>query len=277
METNKENQLKIKIPRLILSIILVNIIGLCLRYFNLNTYLIIFGFRLHLSLVLPFIIVFNSSFFPYIKSSLLRPEWKRYSFPLILIIFPILTVLTGLFLLQKIELGDPEYFYEFGISSIADFPIYLLWNLPQLIFFFFFLSSVVTASKFRLFFVALVISFLFTFELIPINKSIIQPGELGILISCAIIFSILINYYRNIYWFGISLFALFWLAILAFGSNSKTIINILFASQYNNWEGFFEVAKQYSPFTLPAYFGIGLIVSCIALIFTYKTKSMSER
>ena len=66
----------------------------------------------------------------------------------------------------------------------------------------------------------------------------------------------------------ISLFSIFWIGILAFGSNSKSLINILFAAQYNNWEGFFDVEKQYALFILPAYFAIALTVSCLVLIFT---------
>jgi hypothetical protein len=262
MLANIGNQPNIKIWKLILAIIVVNALGLYLKYLNLGTYIIIFGFRFHLSLVLPFIIVYNSSFLPYIKNSFLKPEWKKASLPLLLILLPLIIETAGLYFLQKIALGDPEYFYEFGISSIADYPIYLLWNFPQMIFLFFFLVSVSSIFKFRFISVAIVMFSLFIFELIPINKAIIPYYDLGILISCSIIYSVLINYYRNIYWFGISLFTLLWIGILAFGSSSKTIINLLFASQYNNWEGFFEVMKDYLPFTLLIYFGIALIISC---------------
>jgi hypothetical protein len=189
---------------------------------------------------------------------------------------PLLIEAGGLYILQKIDIGDPDYFYEFGISSIADYPIYLIWNFPQMILFFFFLVSVSSISKFKFFTVAAAIFLLFAFELVSINKTIIPFRDLGILISCCIIYSILINYYRNIYWFGVSLFTLLWLAILAFGSSSKTMINLLFASQYNNWEGFFEVMKDYIPFTLPVYFGIALIISCITCLFFCKVNPLRE-
>jgi hypothetical protein len=267
METNKGIQLNIRIWKLILAIILVNVAGLCLRYFNLSTYIIIFGFRFHLSFVIPFFIVFNSYFFPYIKRSFLQPEWRKASFYLLLIFLPLLIESSGLYILRKIDIGDPEYFYEFGISSIADYPIYLIWNFPQMILLFFFLVTASSVSKFRFITVAVVIFFLFVFELVSLDKTIIYSQELGILIACSVIFSILINYYRNIYWFGISLFTLLWLAVLAFGSSSKIMINLLFASKYDNWEGFFEVVKNYMPITLPVYFGITLIISCTAYLF----------
>jgi hypothetical protein len=176
----------------------------------------------------------------------------------------------GLYLLHKIDLGDPEYFYEFGISSIADYPIYVIWNFPQMILLYLFLASVSSISRFRFITVTVVIFLLFVFELVPINKTIILYWNLGVLISCSIIYSILINYYRNIYWFGISLFTLMWFVILAFGSSSKTMINLLFASQYDNWDGFFEVIKDYIPFMIPIYFGIALIISCIACLLFRK-------
>jgi len=276
MESNKKNQLHIKIWKLILAIIIVNAGGLCLRYFNLSTYIIIIGFRFHISFVLPFIIVFRTDFLPYIKKSFLLPEKKNFSIFLFLIILPLLIEVGGLIILQKIDIGDPDYFYEFGISSIADYPIYLIWNFPQMILFFFFLESVSSISKFKYIAVAAVIFLLFAFELVSINKPTIPFQDLGILISCSIIFSILINYCRNIYWFGVSLFTILWLAILAYGSSSKTIINLLFASQYNNWEGFFEVMKDYIPFTLPVYFGIALLISCITCLFFSKVNPVQE-
>src|ERR1035437_2160684 len=276
METKKDNQLDTKIWKLILAIILVNISGLTLRYFNLSPYLIIIGFRFHLSFVLPFIIVFHSDFFHYIKRSFLSPEWKKAFFPLSLFILPLLIEVGGLYFLQKLDLGDPEYFYEFGLSSIADYPIYLIWNFPQMILLFFFLVSVSSISKFKFLTVAGIIFLLFAFEFVSINKSIIHFWELGILISCSVIFSILINYFRNIYWFGISLFTLMWLSFLVFRSNSKTMINLLFASQYNNWEGFFEVDKDYMSFILPVYFGIALLISCIAFLFLSKNNSVGS-
>jgi hypothetical protein len=82
MELNKENQLNIKIWKLILALIIVNAAGLCLRFFNLSTYIIIIGFRFHLSFILPFIIVFRSDFLPYIKKkfSCLKGGMVSFSF-----------------------------------------------------------------------------------------------------------------------------------------------------------------------------------------------------
>lgn len=275
METNRGNLPDIKIWKLILAIIIVNALGLYLSYSHLNTYIIILGFRFHLSFVLPFIMVYNSNFLSYIKRSFLKPEWQKISFYLFLILLPLLIEAGSLYIFQKLDLGDPEYFYEFGISSIADYPIYLIWNFPQMIFLFFFLVSVSFISRFRFITVAGVIFLLFAFELAFNDNIILLFWKIVVLTSCSIIFSILINYYRNIYWFGISLFTLFWLIILAFGSSSKTMINLIFASQYNNWDGFFEIGKNYIPIALPVYFGIALLITCVAYLFFTKHNTVA--
>jgi peptidoglycan biosynthesis protein MviN/MurJ (putative lipid II flippase) len=108
---------------------------------------------------------------------------------------------------------------------------------------------------------------LFVSEIIPINNSPLPYSELGILLTCSVIFSVLINYYRNIYWFSISLFTMLWLPLLAFGINSKTMVNILFASQYNYWEGFFELSKVFTPYSLSAYFAGAMIITIMLFVF----------
>ena len=163
MDTIKENQLNIKIWRLILAILLVNASGLYLKYFNLSTYIILFGFRFHMSFVLPLIIVFNSNFLPYIKRSFLKPEWRKAPFYLFLILLPLLIETGGLYIIHKIDIGDPEYFYEFGISSIADYPVYLIWNFPQMILLYFFLAFFGLAFYCLAFYLCFVFCFCFCF------------------------------------------------------------------------------------------------------------------
>jgi hypothetical protein len=263
MTSNYSNQPYIKTWKIIIALLSVNIAGICLRYFNISTFIIILGFRLHISFILPFFIVFSTNFLPYIKKSFIKPDYTKIFIFLLLIILPLLIEAGGLYLSGKLEVGDPDYFYEFGISSIFDYPIYLIWNVPQIILLFFFLTAVSSISKFKFLTVAITIILLFGYELVPFNKSIISYWDTGILISCSFIFSILINYYRNIYWFGLTLFTFLWLGFLAFGSNSASVINILFASQYKTWEGFFDITKELTQFVMPVYFGIALLISVL--------------
>jgi len=274
MESSKENHFHIKSWRVILTLAVVNIAIILLKYFNLNTYVIIIGFRCHISFILPFILIFNLDFLQFIKRSFLNPDYKKAFVFLILIILPFLMESGYLFFTNNIDLGDPDYFYEFGISSVADYPVYLLWNFPQTALLFFFLAAVSTVSKYRFLTVFFSVFFLFGSELIPINHSPLPFSELGILLACSVIFSVLINYYRNIYWFCISLFTMLWLPLLAFGTNSKEMVNILFASQYKYWEGFFELSKALAPYSLSAYFAGALIV--IIILFVFRPRSENQ-
>ena len=267
MEPLKDSRIHIKSWRLIIAIIMVIALCILLKYLNLNTFVILFGFRCHISLILPFFLLFNTGFLPYIKRSFLNPEYKRPLIFLLLIILPVLIEGAFLFFSHNIDLGDPDYFYEFGVSSIVDFPIYFLWNLPQIVLLFFFLTAVSSVSKYRFIVVFIVILLLFGTDIIPWTNTPFPYSEAGILVFCSVIFSVLINYYRNIYWFSISLFTILRLPLLAFGSNSKTLVNLLFASQYKNWEGFFEVSKFYAPYSMPAYFLTAMIISLVMLIF----------
>lgn len=275
MESLKEYQLHLKFWRVILALVVVNILILLLKNFNLNTYIIIIGFRCHISLILPIVLIFSPDFLPFIKRNFLHPEYKKAFVFLTLILLPILIVLCYLFFTHNIDLGDPDYFYEFGVSSVADYPVYLLWNFPQIVLLFFFLTAVSTTSKYRFLTVFFTVIFLFGSELLLPVHSPFPYSDLGILISCSAIVSILINYYPNIYWFCISLFTMLWLPLLAFGSNSKTLVNILYASQYKYWDGFFDVSKIFAPYSVSAYFGFALIIGLTAFIFRKKTENLT--
>ena len=270
MESFKEDHLHIKLWRVILTLAVINSVILLLKYLNLNTYVIIIGFRCHISFVLPFFLIFNSDFLPFIKRSFLNPDYKKASVFLVLMILPFLIEMGYLYFTHNIDLGDPDYFYEFGVSSVLDYPVYLIWNFPQIILLYLFLAGVSTISKYRFITVFLSIIFLFVSELIPVNHAPFPYSEMTILFACSVMFSVLINYYRNIYWFCISVFTLLWLPVLSFGTGSKAIVNLLFASQYKYWDGFFEVQKIYAPFALPVYFVLALIISLFFYLLKFK-------
>ena len=72
----------IKPSRLIIAVLTVNAAGLALRYFNLDTYVILIGFRFHISLIIPFFIVFRKDQLPFIKKVFVDPHHKRTLLPL---------------------------------------------------------------------------------------------------------------------------------------------------------------------------------------------------
>ena len=253
---------KNNITRLLFALILTNAVGLTLRIFNLDDYLILLGFRFHLSFILPALIFVRKSHLSIIKDSLIHPKFNKAILQVLWIILPIFIILGTLYLTHNIDLSDPDYFYEFGLSSIVDYPVYLIWNLVQLLMLSVFLILIRNELKYGFWRIALITFLLFLFEFIPLGKdkfnllNIITAGFVSISAS------LIINFFQNVYWFSIIFFTLFWESILAFGSSSRMFINILFASQYQSWDGFFEVSSKISPYLIPAnIFLAALIIS----------------
>jgi len=257
--------LKTSYWRLISAVLITAAAGILLKFFGLNTYIILIGFRFHIGCVIPFLFIAGTSLLPYIKKAFVDPPFKRHFIFLLMIFLPLIIVMGGMYLMKIVELGDPEYFYEFGLSSIIDYPLYLVWNSIQLIMLYFFLVSIAETIKEPFIAVFLSLIFLFGYEFFPLEKESLQFIDMGIFVLISIIVSLLIIKYRNVYWFPVILFSLLWSSVLLFGSSSKGIINNLFASQYSNWEGLFDVSKNISPYSIAILVGIALIISISGL------------
>jgi hypothetical protein len=245
---------KVSAARIIIAICASSSIGFILKYFEFDAYIILLGFRLHLSAVLPFLLVFKWQHLSLIKESFLHPKNKSLLRPVLICFLLTLFLNIILYFTELIEIGDPEYFYELGLSSIVDFPIYLIWNSPQLVLLFFFLVIIKRGMKysFPVMFFALV--FLFAYELISIREFAIDYVSIVSFILMSLVAVILIKYFENVYLFTILCFSLLWTAVLAYGSSSETLINLLLAARFTEWEGFFSVKKIISDYYLPVYF-----------------------
>lgn len=261
---------KLKPFPLLLAVIALNAAGILLRYFQLDPYMILVGFRFHISFILPLLIVFRKDQLAFIKQIFVDPHHKRTVLPLLWILFPVI-ILTGvLYYLHKADISDPEYFYEFGLSSVIDYPVYLLWNFPQLFCFFIFLALASTSSGKKFLLVSFITFLTFTFELAPFSlKSVNYLGIISLLFFSMSI-GLLIKYFQNIYWFAIVIFSIFWIHFLAFGSGSEEIIHLLFASQYSSWDGFLEVNKLFAPYLLSIQLIITFILILVSSFFRKK-------
>ena len=269
-------QTKINISSIILIVVLVNAAGLLLKYFRLNEYIILGGFRFHLSLVIPFFFVARKKHFSFLKELFLKPSYKRYLPILIWVLVPVLITIPTLLVLKKATIDEPYRFYELGLSSIIDYPIYLVWNLPQLFLLSMFLSLVAEGRKQKLLITSSVIILLFLYEFIPIqNKIIVNINFIFAnyipIILIAIFVGIILKYFSNIYILCITIFSTLWIYFLCFGSNSKAIVNILFAANYDSWEGFFNANKLISPFLFSGY--LALLIILVLLSRGIKNKS----
>ena len=265
----------VKPSRLLIALVILNAAGVLLRIFNLDTYIILVGFRFHISFVLPLLIIFKKDQLHFIKELYVDPKHKRTALPLLWIILPLIIVAGALFLLKKIEIGDPEYFYEFGLSSIVDYPIYLIWNLPQIFCFFIFLALSATISSKNILFIFTISFLLFAFEFIPLNIKSIDYYAIISLVLISLTIGLMIKYFQNIYWFTIVIFSIFWLHFLAFGSSSEEIVHLLFASQYSGWDGFLEVNKSFAAFILPTQMVITFLIVLISSSFRKKGLRLS--
>ena len=257
---------------IIISVIVVNALGILLRFYNFDSYIIIIGFRFHISLVLPFFIIFRSFDTSKLKEILTRPSYNKTFQPLLWIFFPFIMLLVILFIMKKIDIGDPEYFYEFGLSSIFDLPLYIIWNLPQLLLFASFLILIQPEKKTGFWLTVAMVILLFAFQFIPLSKEKVNYLEVITLIFAAMSAGIMLKYYQNIYWFAILFFMVFWINLLAFGSSSQMMLHIIFAAEYSSWEGFFEVGKSYALYLLPAQSALTFLILSLSA-YLRKNKS----
>jgi hypothetical protein len=261
----------LKNKRIWIAIILVNLLGVTLKYFQFDAWFIFLGFRFHLSAVLPFFILFDGQTPGDLKKIFSKPKFRKKIIPIIWLISSIIIVTGILFLLKKIKFADPDYFYEFGLSSIFDYPLYLIWNFPQSCFLFYFLFRISEKSHFRFLNVLIGLTLLFVYEFIPLNK-IVDPFEIAGAILLFIIASFFVTKLQNIYWFGIILFSSIWSIILLFGSKSEEIINIFFAREYGEWDGFFNISKGLNSYIIPSFFLVLMIFVAISSVLKKQGK-----
>jgi diacylglycerol kinase len=259
--------------RIILAVLVTATAGLALRYFEIDTYFIFLGFRFHLSAVLPFLILYNKNSISVLSEGLRRPYYKLKFLPFLWIIISLIIILSVLYFTKRLEMGDPDYFYEFGLSSIVDYPLYLIWNFPQLCLLFVSLVFISRSGRFSFLIAFISLIFLFFWEMIPFDLKINPAGFIPF-ISLTLIASYFITKLQNIYWFVIIVFSSVWAIILLFGSGSEIVINLFFAKEYNSWEGFLKPAKDIAAYIVPAYFLFLLIIVLLYMIFRRRNQSM---
>ncbi len=255
--------------RFVLAVLLVNAAGITLRYFSLDTYFIFLGFRFHLSCLIPFILLSSKENLVVLLEALKKPRFRKKLIPIFWLLFSAAIVLITLFLIKQIKPGDPDYFYEFGLSSIFDYPLYLIWNFPQLCMIFMVLAVIAGTGNLSYLKVFAALVLLFGFEFIPLNSefSFFSASSFILLVLAA---SFFVTRIQNVYWFSFIVFSSVWSAVLLFGSGSETIINIFFAKEYQSWEGFFNVGRQYASFIIPAFFFILLVITSFYVMLSGK-------
>jgi hypothetical protein len=252
----------------LLAIVIVNAAGFLLNYYGLNAYIILVGFRFYVSTALPIFFVFRYSQVREIKESLLHPVYNKTFQPLNWILLPSVLLIAALFLLKKIAPGDPDYFYELGLSSVIDYPIYFIWNLPQLLMFALFLIFIQTSLKQSAGLSFIIAVSLFWFEFVQSGEIKVNYFDLASLIFIVGSAVLLVKYFQNVYWFSIIMFTALWSSFLAFGTNSSIITHMLFAARYDSWDGFFEVDNNIRPYLITIQLGLTLLLISISALYS---------
>ena len=263
---------KVSTIRFLLALILVNAIGFALKYYELDIFIILLGFRFHLSAVIPLLVVIKKEHISLVKDSFLHPPFTHFGRVILTFLFTNLLFLSVLFLTNKFEIGDPEYFYEFGLSAIADYPIYLVWNSIQLILLYLFFLIIQKSFKNSFFIILLSAILIFAYEFIPLKKMIFNYESIAAFLLLCLTIAVTIKFLNNVYVFVLMLFSIIWFSLLAFGISSATLVKLFFAANYNSWEGFLAVDKIVSDFIIPINFFL-ILISLLILSFLTKRKS----
>jgi hypothetical protein len=253
---------------MIAALIISNSAGYLLKSNGFARYAIFMGFRFHISIIVPFL-----TLLPFIKelsfsSVFTKVPNKKYYMLLIWVLFPLAISVIAPLLFGLIELNDPDYFYEFGLSSIIDYPVYLFWNLPQLFALGIFLLAGIKTLRLNAFVIAIFIATLFIYEFIPAAGTAFDFVTAACLIVVAVSVSFVLVRLKNIYLFSAALFSALWSGALVLGSNSKMLINLIFARQYSAWDGFFIVNSKYSDYALLVFLGLSMIVILFSTAIT---------
>lgn len=252
-------------------ILLINAAGILFRISDIDPYIILIGFRFHLSLTLPALIFISRKYRHKAFQLLKNPGKFKYS-PLLLIFISGAVLYGGLYLPEFIKLTDPDYFYELGLSSIIDFPIYLLWNLPQFLITVVFIAVISSEKKAGFLIAWGVVLLLFAYKFIPLGEEEFKiiPAVRWIVLS--LFMSLVIYKVRNVYLASCMIFLSVWMYLLLAGSSSQEMVNIFLGKYYESWEGFFAPVKKIQDYVFFLYIGIQLLVLMIGVGFGFLNK-----
>lgn len=145
------------------------------------------------------------------------------------------------FALLKFRL--PEFHFELAASSLADFPVYFIWNVPL----FFLIWSGLRGEKESAGSILLASLFLLLFfspqiyhEILSLNK----PEEAVPLTGFIAAITVLWIFSKSPIHFALNVFSTAWIIILIYGTDHRLLLNTFLAYRYDAWEGFFKAKSE---------------------------------
>jgi len=246
------------------SVTLAVVIQLALLLFDLPTLFIFLGFRFHI-VSLIFLVTFL-----FIHNQNLLIEKKKFSsfkglFPYSSFTFVIMVIiLVSLYFTKNAKFDEPELFYEIGLSSIIDFPLYFLWNLPQFLIILLFLKIFLEKVNSNFIICFIIVLILFSPQLILINIEKLDYYSILSYVTASILFTLIIKNFKSIYVATSLIYFALWLNIISLGTDSITLGKMILSANFKEWSGFLIIHKQFDNIVSSAYFGI------VTILFLFK-------
>ena len=245
--------------KLFLSAIITAVFIFVTRLFAMSPFIIILGFRFHVCFVIPGLFFMNTAIENVFRVETIK--WGRLTG--LICVYVLFSASTFALIPAKLAtFHQGDNFYELGVSSVFDFPIYFLWNLPQFIMLYYTLKTINTLK--------LPFLFLSLFLLIIAASQFFPPvtpfpfwtlGEVS-----GIIIIVLVLVYKSANWleFSFLLFFICWSVILLFGTENEMMVKLFLGKNYTTWDGFFRSKMLTVEILRSAYLGMMLIVAlCI--------------
>lgn len=185
-----------------------------------------------------------------------------------------LTLVSILFLNTKFKFKKPDFWVEFGLSTLTDIPIYYLWNLPLLLSAIIVITLLLDDFKFlKVLGISLLLSLSFVLVM-PITS--FQKLDLRIFSFIPLIFGMIfynLTIHKTFHSFWISVFSILisiYSYVLVFGSSNSIVIKTFFARMYSNWSGLF-VFKKFDVYLIDLFYS-GLMILFALLFFIFDKK-----
>jgi hypothetical protein len=229
-----------------------------LQVAGLSTFIIVLGFRFHICCVIPGLFFISDSVetaFRFAKYS-----WGRHIglFFLFLAVsgIPFALLPSGMTTFQK-----NDNFFELGVSSVIDMPLYFIWNLPQLIMLYYVLK-VTTQLKGSFFYVLLFNIIITAPAFIPLEKTMPVWSMVSVGL---VIFTATMLVYKSANWIEFTLFLFFvvWSAIVILGTQNEMLVKLFLGKNYGNWDGFIEVKGVPTEIVRTAYLFVMLLLTAM--------------
>jgi len=253
--------------KLFLSTIISAGAAVGLQFAGLSPFIIILGFRFHICLVIPGLVFMPDALDTAFRSA--HYLWRRHIGLFILLLItagiPFALLVPGIASFQK-----NDNFFELGVSSVIDFPLYFIWNLPQFIMLYYVLKKV-TQLKASFVYVLLFLLIISAPAFIP-STTAVQVYSIAAAVLVIVMAAMLI--YKSANWleFSLLLFFVIWSAILIYGTQSEMLVKLFLGKNYEYWDGFIEVKGVQAEMLRAAY----LVLPFFVVLLIRKTKKLPE-